>query len=205
MDGGAPAIIDVIPYGPEAVLVQCEPGKGSQLLAAINQRLPRALAHAGESSVLGRLGAGIDVNTVRSATAAQTTDSTRAPKEVVLPIRYNGPDLEFVVATTGLSTESVIERHLQDSYEVAFCGFVAGFSYLHGLDNALRIPRRDTPRTKVPAGSVAIAAEYCAVYPGESPGGWHLIGTCSSELFNPDWAVPVLLPPGTRVQFAREA
>ena len=84
---------------------------------------------------------------------------------------------------------------------MAFCGFVPGFAYLVGLDPRLHLPRRDTPRTRVPAGSVAIANEFTAVYPTEGPGGWHLLGTTDAVMWDDDRAVAALLPPGTRVRF----
>jgi KipI family sensor histidine kinase inhibitor len=83
----------------------------------------------------------------------------------------------------------------------AFCGFMAGFGYLVGLDERLVLPRRATPRTRVPAGSVAIASTFTAVYPTESPGGWHLLGTTAAVMWDDHRAQPALLPPGTRVRF----
>jgi KipI family sensor histidine kinase inhibitor len=92
---------------------------------------------------------------------------------------------------------------LGSSFRVDFCGFAPGFAYLTGLDEALWLPRRSTPRTRVPAGSVAIASEYSAVYPGASPGGWHLLGTTSAQVWDPDRVRPALLEPGTKVRFVR--
>ena len=90
---------------------------------------------------------------------------------------YDGEDLADVAAACGMSTDEVVRRHVAGRYTCAFCGFAPGFAYLTGLDPALHLPRRPTPRTRVPAGAVAIAAEYTAVYPSPSPGGWHLLGT----------------------------
>lgn len=94
-----------------------------------------------------------------------------------------------------------MERHAAGTYRAAFCGFAPGFAYLTGLDPSLHLPRRDTPRTRVPAGSIAIAAEYTAVYPSASPGGWHLIGRTDATLFDPQRQPPALIVPGTAVHF----
>lgn len=122
-----------------------------------------------------------------------------APVEVA--VRYDGVDLDDVARATGLTADEVIAAHHGAAYEVAFCGFAPGFAYLRGLDLRLHLPRRATPRTSVPAGSVAIAAEYSAVYPRSSPGGWHLLGTTDATLFDPGRTPPALLTPGARVRF----
>lgn len=121
--------------------------------------------------------------------------------QVEIPVRYDGDDLAAVADATGLSVEAVIARHTAGTYRSAFCGFGPGFAYLQGLDPALVLPRRATPRTRVPAGSVAIAAEYTAVYPDESPGGWHLLGHTDVTLWDLDRDPPATLAPGTRVRF----
>lgn len=120
---------------------------------------------------------------------------------VTIPVRYDGIDLGDVAATIGLSVDEVIAVHCEPDYVVGFCGFAPGFGYLRGLDPRLQLPRRATPRTRVPAGSVAIAAEYTAVYPRPSPGGWHLLGTTDHVMFDPDRSPPALLRPGARVKF----
>jgi KipI family sensor histidine kinase inhibitor len=88
-------------------------------------------------------------------------------------------------------------------YEVSFCGFAPGFAYLVGLPHQLHLPRRASPRTRVPAGSVAIAATYSAVYPRESPGGWHLLGTTNASMWDVSRQPPALLQPGMGVRFVR--
>ena len=122
-------------------------------------------------------------------------------ESVEIAVRYDGADLAGVAAATGLTPDEVVGAHAAATYVVAFCGFAPGFAYLRGLDARLHLPRRATPRTSVPAGSVAIAAEYSAVYPRSSPGGWHLVGTTDAALFDPDRRQPALLAPGTRVRF----
>jgi KipI family sensor histidine kinase inhibitor len=95
----------------------------------------------------------------------------RAGPLVEVPVVYDGEDLTEVAAMAGLSPEEVVERHLRPEYRVAFCGFAPGFAYIVGGDPALRVPRRRSPRTAVPAGSVALADEFTGVYPRQMPGG----------------------------------
>jgi KipI family sensor histidine kinase inhibitor len=121
--------------------------------------------------------------------------------EVTIPVDYHGDDLASVAAAVGCSVDDVVALHSGARYEVAFCGFAPGFAYLRGLPAALHLPRRATPRTRVPAGSVAIAAEYSAVYPSPSPGGWHLLGSTRRTMFDVGRDPPALLVPGTTVRF----
>ncbi|MEQ9164229.1 MAG: carboxyltransferase domain-containing protein, partial [Ilumatobacter fluminis] len=113
----------------------------------------------------------------------------------------DGDDLAEVAERSGLSTADVIERHAGATFRVAFCGFSPGFAYLDGLPPELHLARRATPRTRVPAGSVAIAAGFSAVYPTASPGGWHLIGRTDVVLFDVRAEPPARLTPGTSVRF----
>ena len=106
--------------------------------------------------------------------------TAKRPAVVEIPVVYDGEDLDDVARTTGLDRDEVIARHTGSSFRVDFCGFAPGFAYLGGLDEALWLPRRSTPRTRVPAGSVAIASEYSAVYPGVSPAGGTSSGTTST-------------------------
>lgn len=120
---------------------------------------------------------------------------------VEIPVTYDGPDLGGVSAATGLSVAEVIERHSSAVYSAAFLGFTPGWAYLIGLDGALHLPRRSTPRTVVPAGSVAIAAEFTGVYPTNSPGGWHLLGHTEATMFDARREKPALVMAGDRVRF----
>jgi len=122
-------------------------------------------------------------------------------KEVELAVRYDGPDLAEVARLTGLSPEEVVGRHGGAEHVVAFLGFQPGFAYLVGGDERLHVPRRDEPRTVVPAGSVAIAGPYSGVYPRASPGGWRLLGSTAAVMFDPGRESPALLAPGDRVRF----
>ncbi|MFJ1748644.1 allophanate hydrolase subunit 1 [Streptomyces sp. NPDC088116] len=125
----------------------------------------------------------------------------RVPDTVELPVRYDGPDLAEVAALWGVPAEEVARIHSAAEFRVAFCGFAPGFGYLTGLPEAYDVPRRPTPRTAVPAGSVALAGPYTGVYPRSSPGGWQLIGTTDALLWDPAREPAALLAPGTRVRF----
>ncbi|HEX4433025.1 MAG TPA: allophanate hydrolase subunit 1 [Frankiaceae bacterium] len=120
---------------------------------------------------------------------------------VEIEIRYDGPDLQEVADATGLDVTEVVRRHSAVEYLAAFTGFAPGFAYLTGLDPSLRLPRRSSPRPRVPPGSVAIADAFSAVYPRASPGGWHLLGSSDAILFDASRETPALLAPGSRVRF----
>lgn len=137
-----------------------------------------------------------DVRRTRMDPAAEQAGSL-----LELPVVYDGEDLRDVAEMTGLTEREVVARHRQPEYRVAFCGFAPGFAYIAGGDPALRVPRRDTPRTSVPAGSVGLADEFTGVYPREMPGGWQLIGRTDAVLWSLDREPAALLPPGTRVRF----
>jgi len=121
-----------------------------------------------------------------------------------VPVHYGGdagPDLAEVAASCRLSPEDVCQRHAAAEYVVCFVGFLPGFPYLGLLDGALQLPRRATPRPRVPPGSVAIAGEYTGIYPCASPGGWHIIGRTDVSLFDLHAVPPARLSPGMRVRF----
>ncbi|WP_406391566.1 5-oxoprolinase subunit PxpB [Streptomyces sp. NBC_00882] len=129
----------------------------------------------------------------------------RARAVIELPVRYDGPDLADVAAHWGVSPEEVARIHVGTEFTVAFCGFAPGFGYLTGLPSRYDVPRRATPRTAVPAGSVALAGPYTGVYPRSSPGGWQLIGTTDAVLWDHTRVPAALLAPGTRVRFVGAA
>lgn len=123
---------------------------------------------------------------------------------IEIPVVYGGDygeDLNTAAVELGLSPVVLAERHAAATYTVAMIGFTPGFPYLSGLDPALALPRLATPRTRVPAGSVAIGGAQTGLYPRESPGGWRLIGRTPLRLFDPSRASPSLLSPGDRVRF----
>lgn len=117
---------------------------------------------------------------------------------VEIPVVYDGVDLDGI---DGLTADEVVALHTSVEYTVAFLGFAPGFPYLTGLPERMRVSRLATPRTAVPAGSVAIADEWCGIYPTSSPGGWRLLGRTDATLFDPRRDPPALLAPGTRVWF----
>ena len=129
------------------------------------------------------------------------------PPEVTIPVTYDGADLETIAMTLGVSTKALVELHSGAEYTVAFMGFAPGFPYLvtdeagRGVLPLLELPRLATPRTEVPAGSVAVAAGYCGLYPRSSPGGWNLLGRTDAVLFDATREPPALLEPGMRVRF----
>lgn len=129
-----------------------------------------------------------------------------AARAIDIPVCYGGelgPDLDDVAAKCGLSTERVIELHLQSAHRIYMLGFAPGFPFIGGLDPALHMPRRASPRTRIPPGSVAIARDQTCIYPLETPGGWNLIGRTPLRLFDPCAQPPCLLAPGDRVRFVR--
>jgi KipI family sensor histidine kinase inhibitor len=120
---------------------------------------------------------------------------------VVIDTVYDGEDLAEVGELTGLDTDGVIAAHSGQIWTVAFAGFAPGFGYMVGENQALNVPRRASPRTAVPAGAVALAGNYSAVYPRVSPGGWQLIGRTGAKMWDLDREQPALASPGHRVQF----
>ena len=121
-----------------------------------------------------------------------------------VPVCYEGsfaPDLGEVAKRTGLAPSEVVARHSGTRYHVYMLGFLPGFPYMGDLPHELALPRRADPRLRVPAGSVSIATTLTAIYPYESPGGWHLIGVTPIRLFDPARPRPALLEPGDKVQF----
>lgn len=120
---------------------------------------------------------------------------------VQIPVRYDGEDLAEVAQILGISAEDVVRRHTGSEWSVAFTGFAPGFAYLTGGDPVFNVPRRATPRTKVPAGAVALAGTFSAVYPQASPGGWQIIGVTDTAMWDLSRDLPALLQPGYRVRF----
>lgn len=169
--GRLPGLAELVPAA-RTVLAAMRPGSNG--LAALREVL-----------------AGIDV----------TASIGRDSREVVLPVNYDGPDLELVADTAGIGVAEVAALHSGVEYSVAFTGFAPGFGYLVGLPDVLCQPRLDRPRTKVPAGSVGIAGEFTGAYPRSSPGGWRLIGRTDAVLFDSHRDRPALLSPGDRVRF----
>jgi inhibitor of KinA len=135
------------------------------------------------------------------ADGAEPTPIELRPRRHVIPVKYDGPDLDSVAEKTGLTREQVIEIHCSRTYNVDLLGFVPGWAYLSELDPRLQLPRREKPRPKVAAGSVAIAAGMTGIYPFDTPGGWHLLGNTTTVMFDPRRAEPSLFKPGDIVTF----
>ena len=136
--------------------------------------------------------------------AAEAAD--RRPRAWCLPVLYggeHGPDLDELAGRAGLAPDALVARHADTPLVVYMLGFLPGFAFLGDVDASLRQPRRETPRVRVPAGSVAVANTLSAVYPWKSPGGWHLIGHCPVPLFDPSREVPALLRAADTVRFRR--
>ncbi|SNQ48080.1 putative hydrolase subunit [Frankia canadensis] len=177
-----PGVVELVPAA-RTVLVVVDRQRTS--LARLRQRVRPLIAAAGRGEPGGAEGAAI----------------ASAGPEVTVPVRYDGPDLAEVSRLAGLTAADVVRRHVQGRHRVAFCGFAPGFAYVAGLDPALALPRRATPRTRVPAGAVAVADTFTGVYPRSSPGGWHLIGRTDLVVFDLERDPPALLSPGTSVRF----
>jgi KipI family sensor histidine kinase inhibitor len=127
-------------------------------------------------------------------------DSRTTGDLIDIPVVYDGADLGDVADLIGCTRDDVIGRHTADEWTVAFCGFAPGFGYLTSTGD-WNIPRRSSPRTKVPAGAVALAGEFSGVYPRESPGGWQLIGHTATKIFDLERDPAALFSPGRRVRF----
>jgi KipI family sensor histidine kinase inhibitor len=140
---------------------------------------------------------------VADAVRRTTPRSGARPAEdvVELPVHYDGADLAEVAGLLGMAPAELVRRHSGREWTVAFCGFAPGFGYLTQPGADWDVPRRATPRTRVPPGSVALAAEFSGVYPRESPGGWQLIGRTDVAVFDLDRDPAALLRPGVRVRF----
>ncbi|MEV5439612.1 5-oxoprolinase subunit PxpB [Streptomyces sp. NPDC052682] len=197
----------VLPVGEDALLVEVSSGDEAQALHAelLRRRaagaLPaREIVPAARTVLLDGL-----PDPARAAADLAAAEVPPAPPrtgEVVeIPVRYDGPDLADVAARWGVAEPEVARIHAAAEYRVAFCGFAPGFGYLTGLPPRHHVPRRATPRTAVPAGSVALAGPYTGVYPRSSPGGWQLIGTTDVVLWDHARVPAALLSPGTRVRF----
>ncbi len=211
---GPAAAVRVVPYGEDALLVDLPDLAAVRALDAALRAGPPAgtvdlvpaartlLVRCASPAQATAARADVAERAARAAAGADRAASGDDDAEpVLLPVRYDGADLAEVARLTGLDEDEVVRRHAGGPYTVAFGGFVPGFAYLTGLDPALHVPRRPTPRERVPRGAVAVAGEFAAVYPRATPGGWMLLGTCDVPLFDVDRDPPALLRPGTRVRF----
>ncbi|THF65846.1 5-oxoprolinase/urea amidolyase family protein [Pseudothauera nasutitermitis] len=177
-DDPVPGVLEAVPAA-RTILLEFQPHAVSarQLAAALWQRRARVadLLRGGGLDAAGRL--------------------------IELPVRYDGQDLEALAEHLGISAAQLIELHTGHEYHAAFAGFAPGFVYLAGNPFGAPVPRLNTPRTRVPASSVAVAGDFGAVYPQDSPGGWQLLGTTPCSMWDMRRAPPALLQPGLRVRF----
>lgn len=188
--------------GPRALLAEVA-GVGEALALALwarEAKLPVTDVVPGATTVLFD---GIhDAESLRSSLARWTPESTAPERdEVTIPVTYDGADLDAVGEAWGTGPAGVVERHTGTAFVSAFCGFAPGFAYLAGLPEDLAVPRLDSPRTKVPGGSVGLAGSWCGIYPTASPGGWRILGRTDVKLWDATLSSPALLAPGTRVRF----
>ena len=196
------------PYGPGAVLVEVEDAATGVALADwVRSAEGRA---AGVEAVDVVPGAGTvlldgvaSVEVVRAALARwRPAQEAGVSGDVVeVPVLYDGPDLERVAELWQVDVAEVVARHTALEFRSAFCGFAPGFAYLDGLPPEWSVPRLESPRTRVPAGAVALADAWCGVYPGASPGGWLLLGHTEVSVWDVSRPDPCVLSPGTRVRF----
>jgi KipI family sensor histidine kinase inhibitor len=200
----------LLPCGDKAILAELED-------AGERRRLEEALRRNPIRGVLEHVPAACTV-LVRAVSAEQvpaialrlreiqldgpTTSSARPDAEPLrIRTRYDGPDLDEVSRHLGVPPAEVVTRHTGQLWTVEFAGFAPGFGYLIGDDGGLEVPRRDSPRIRIPPGSVGLAGPYTGVYPRPSPGGWQLIGSTDEVMWDVTRDPPALLSPGTRVQF----
>ena len=196
----------VLPCGDRALLVQVPDGGDVGALAAALERAPlpgqEELVPAARTVLvrLDRAPTDLDVAVLQRLRPVASGDRTSG-REVVLDVVFDGPDLAEVAERTGRDVSALVGALTAAELVVAFGGFAPGFAYLTGLPGDLHVPRRATPRTRVPAGAVGLAGPYAGVYPRASPGGWQLVGRTDAVLFDVDRDPPALLSPGTTVRF----
>jgi KipI family sensor histidine kinase inhibitor len=197
--------VRIIRVGPDAALVEVASSHEAVSLAAWarSRRLARDAVPGAETVLLdGLREALVDPGALAAGLAHWHPEVSTPGPEVEVAVTYDGPDLESVARLWGCDVAEVVRRHQATTFESAFCGFAPGFAYLAATGPGLpEVPRLATPRTRVPAGSVALAGRWCGVYPVASPGGWQIIASTDAVLWDPDRPEPALLAPGTRVRF----
>lgn len=193
----------LLPYGRDALLVETDAAKVLALARAAADDPDVEEAVPAACTVLLRVRAGAR-DAVRQRLLSLDLMPGPGPEtgeSLVLEVDYDGPDLESTAAEAGMGVEQLVHAHTAVDHVVAFCGFAPGFAYLRGVDPRLHVRRLPEPRTRVPAGSVALAGGFTGIYPRESPGGWRLLGRTDAPLWDPARAQPALLTPGTTVRF----
>jgi KipI family sensor histidine kinase inhibitor len=197
----------ILPSGSTALLVELDDLDAVlALYAALAEQPPDGVVDivpAARTVLVVTDPARTSLSAVADAVRATTprTDAQAGGEVVELPVHYDGEDLEELAGLLDLTPEELVHRHTGEEWTVAFSGFAPGFGYLTQPGGQWDVPRRPTPRTKVPPGSVALAGEFSGVYPRESPGGWQLIGRTDVAVFDLDRDPPALLRPGVGVRF----
>lgn len=200
----------LLPCGERALLVELDDAEQRRRLDAVLRREPLAgvVEHVpGMQTVLVRVADPADLAPVAERLTGLDLDDPAATDadepELVVPVTYDGDDLAEVAALLGVSEDEVVERHTGQTWRVDLVGFAPGFGYLVGERGGLTVPRRTSPRARIPAGAVALAGEWSGVYTSASPGGWQLIGRTELAMWDPSRPEPALLTPGRRVRFVR--
>jgi allophanate hydrolase subunit 1 len=207
VDDGVPART-VLPCGDRALLVEVPDAAAVRALAAALARRPlpgqEEVVPAARTVLVrfDRLPTGPDVAALARLDLAPAVLGP-PPGELTLDVVFDGPDLAEVAGLTRRSIDDLLAALTGTELTVAFSGFAPGFGYLTGLPDDLHVPRRATPRTRVPAGALGLAGPYAGVYPRASPGGWQLVGRTEAVLFDVRRDPPALLAPGTVVRLRR--
>lgn len=194
---GTMVAMQLRPVGPRAVLA--EVGDAATALALATWARSRVVADEVVPAAATVLFDG--VTDLSALSGWSRTDEVPSGDLVEIPVVYDGPDLGFVASRWGTGVDEVVARHTAIEYVAEFCGFAPGFAYLAGLPDDLAVPRLESPRAQVAAGSVGLAGTWCGVYPTPSPGGWRLLGRTDAVLWDQERESPALLAPGTRVRF----
>ncbi len=195
----------LLPYGERALLLSCADFDDTQAVRAAlaAERWPEIEeVVVGAETLLLRLRSALSSRRRHQLEhlAPPAVDPT-ASDPITIEVDYSGEDLAEVAERLDMSSEDVVAAHSEQTWTVAFCGFAPGFAYLHGQNERLTVPRRETPRTQVPSGAVGLADRWSGIYPRSGPGGWQLIGTTSATLWDLHRDPPALLQPGATVRF----
>ncbi len=200
----------VLPSGSTALLVElADLDEVLALYAALDEDRPPGvvdLVPAARTVLVVTDPAATTLDAVEAAVRRTTPRPGRrdTAERVEVPVVYDGADLDDAAALLGCDAAELVRRHTSAQWNVAFCGFAPGFGYLVSPDWPAEVPRRSSPRTKVPPGSIALAGPFSGVYPRESPGGWQLVGRTPLAVFDLSREPAALLRPGVRVRFVEQ-
>ncbi|WP_460466839.1 5-oxoprolinase subunit B family protein [Calidifontibacter terrae] len=198
--------MNLLPCGDRAILVELPDADTRRRLDATLRRAPIAgvIEHVPASTTvlikaerddLARIARELQALTLLDADTGSSAD------DLTIPVVYDGADLDEVATLLGITSQEVIARHTGQVWTVEFAGFAPGFGYLIGSEGNLVVPRRATPRTRIPAGAVGLADQFSGVYPKASPGGWQLLGRTDLAMWDVERDEPALLTPGRRIHF----